>query len=70
MHRLVYRRVAQLLIQSRGAYGAEFARKRAVASHLMGDDAEFHDWAQVWRDAERLLEEIETGGEARPATDL
>lgn len=57
----VHRRLARLLIHSRGAYGVEFARKRAVAWRLMGDDAEFRDWAQVRRDAELLLKELEAG---------
>lgn len=56
---LIYRRLAQLLVQSRGAYGVEFARKRAVASRLMGDDAEFRHWARVWHDAELLVEHVE-----------
>lgn len=66
MHPMVHRHLAQLLIQSRGAYGVEFARKRAVASRLMGNDAEFRDWAQVRRDAELLLKELEDG-DAHPA---
>ncbi len=66
---MVYQRLAQLLIESRGAYGVEFAHKRAVASHLMGNDAEFRDWTRVRRDAELLLKEIETVGEARHPAD-
>ena len=63
MRNLIYRQLAQLLVQSRGAYGAEIARKRAVASRLMGDEAEFRHWARVREDAERLLQ---SNGSAAP----
>ena len=66
MHDVIYRRLAQRLIQSRGAYGVELARKRAVASRLMGDDDEFRNWAHVRRDAELLLKELETGHRPHP----
>ncbi len=56
---VVHRRLAQLLVQSRGAYAVELARKREVASRLMGDDAEFRHWAKVRRDAELLLKQFD-----------
>lgn len=67
MHPMVHRHLARLLIQSCGAYGVEFARKRAVASRLMGNDAEFRDWAQLRRDAELLLKELEVEADVQPA---
>ncbi len=55
MHEFVYRQLARLLIQRRGPYGVELARRRAVASRLMGDEAEYRDWTKVEHDAEQLL---------------
>ena len=55
MHDFVYRQLARLLVQRRGAYGVELARRRAVASRLMGDEAEYRDWTIVEHDAELLL---------------
>ncbi len=55
MRGFVYRQLARLLVQCRGAYGVELARRRAVASRLMGDEAEYRDWTRVKHDAELLL---------------
>ncbi len=60
MRDFVYRQLARLLVQCRGAYGVELARRRAVASRLMGDEAEYRDWTKVEHDAELLLR----GGDA------
>ena len=65
---LIYQQLAQLLIERRGAYGVELARKRAVASRLLGDEAEWRHWARVRHDAEQLL--VTNGGapaESAPA---
>lgn len=59
---LIYRRVARLLVQARGEYAVELARKRAVASRLMGDEAESRDWARVRQDVELLLDELHRDG--------
>jgi hypothetical protein len=54
---VIYRRVARLLIECRGAYAAELARKRAVSSRLMGDDVAFRTFMSVREEAELLLKD-------------
>jgi hypothetical protein len=59
---LVYRRLAQLLVESHGTFAIELARKRAVACRLMGDQAELRHWSRLCCDVEVVLQQRRESG--------
>lgn len=47
--------IAAILIERHGVHAADMVRKRAASFRWQGEEAEYHDWAALLREIERML---------------